>query len=282
MTTYIFPGQGSQFKGMGSELFPEFPELIQKADQLLGYSIVDLCLNNPNEQLTKTEYTQPALYIVNALSYMQKAKETTMKPDYVAGHSLGEYNALFASGVFDFETGIKLVQKRGALMSQATGGGMAAIVGLHSADVQMLLQKNELKDIVIANYNTHTQIVISGLKEAVSEAKALFIAAGAKLFIPLKVSGAFHSPYMQVAQQQFAEFLGNFNFAPPAIPVIANVTAKPYPPNQTSSYLADQITHPVEWTQSIAYLIDQGETIFEEIGPGKILTGLISRIQKGQ
>src|ERR1700722_298171 len=130
MTTYMFPGQGSQVRGMGSTLFTEFQDYVQKADHILGYSIEKLCLEDPDNLLNKTEYTQPALFTVSALSYIKKLKETNTAPQYVIGHSLGEYNALFAAEVFDFETGLKLVQKRGALMSKASGGGMAAIVGL--------------------------------------------------------------------------------------------------------------------------------------------------------
>jgi len=282
MTTYIFPGQGSQMKGMGSELFPVFPELIQIADNLLGYSMVDLCLNNPNGQLNQTDYTQPALYVVNALSYLSAKKESTVKPSYLAGHSLGEYNALFASGVFDFETGLKLVQKRGALMSEAIGGSMAAVIGLKESVVDAILRENNLSDITIANYNSYSQMVITGPKDVVTNAKTIFIEAGAKLFIPLKVSGAFHSPYMQSAQQQFKEYISHFKFAPATIPVIANVNARPYETHEIASLLADQMTHSVKWTQTIEYLMTQGETHFEEVGPGTVLTGLVSRIQKGQ
>lgn len=282
MVAYVFPGQGSQVRGMGQGLFSEFPDYVQKANNILGYFIDKLCLEDPNGLLNKTDYTQPALYVVNALSYLKKLRDTGKKPDYVAGHSLGEYNALFAAGVFDFETGLKFVQKRGSLMSQATDGGMAAIVGLKSEKVEAILKENNLSTINIANYNTYTQIVISGQKDAISASEPLFVSAGAMLFIPLKVSGAFHSPFMQPAQQEFATFLQNFTFASPTIPVISNVTAQPYQPNTIPSLLAQQITSSVLWTQSIEYLIGKGETVFEEIGPGKVLTGLISRIQKGQ
>lgn len=282
MTTYVFPGQGSQVKGMGDSLFAEFPDLVQKADDILGYSIKTLCLENPNEQLNKTEYTQPALYTVNALSYLKKSKDTDKKPDYVTGHSLGEYNALYAAEVFDFTTGLKLVKKRGELMSQATGGGMAAIIGLKSEDIQKVLKENNLTSITIANYNSNTQIVITGPKDAITSAEPFFVKAGAMMFIPLKVSGAFHSPYMEPAQKQFAEFLQGFTFSTPKIPVIANVNAKPYQANEIQSNLAQQITHSVQWTQTIEHLLAQGEKTFEELGPGKVLTGLIARIQKGQ
>jgi malonyl CoA-acyl carrier protein transacylase len=281
MTTYVFPGQGSQKSGMGAALFPEFPDLIKSANQILGYSVIALCSEDNGDQLNKTSYTQPALYVVNALSYLKKIKETGTKPDFVAGHSLGEYSALFAAGVFDFETGLKLVQKRGDLMSQARGGSMAAIIGLHSQEVQSLLQSHNLVTIGIANYNTYTQTVISGPKDDISMSKSLFEEAGA-MFLPLKVSGAFHSPLMGEAQQQYANFLRGFSFAPPTIPVIANVTGEPYKAEEIHAYLTHQITYPVRWTQSIEYLEQQGETVFEEIGSGTVLTGLIRRIQNKQ
>lgn len=282
MSTYVFPGQGSQARGMGGALFPEFPELVKLADDILGYSIQTLCSEDPKEELNKTQFTQPALFVVNALSYLKKIKEIGKKPTFVAGHSLGEYNALFAAEVFDFETGLKLVQKRGALMSQAQGGGMAAVVGLKSDVVSSVLKQNNLNDIYIANYNSNTQLVISGPKDAVNATEKLFINAGAILFMPLKVSGAFHTTYMSNAQQEFTDFISTFTLSNPKIPVIANLTAKPYADNEIAVTLSQQITHPVLWTQSIEYLLQQNETVFEEVGPGKILSGLIARIKNGQ
>jgi malonyl CoA-acyl carrier protein transacylase len=282
MTVYVFPGQGSQVKGMGEELFSAFPAIVRQADQLLGYSIESLCIDDPKQQLDQTQFTQPALYTVNALYYEKKRNEHAGAPAYVAGHSLGEYNALLAANVFDFATGLKLVQKRGALMSEAAGGAMAAVIGLDSKTVQTILQDNNLPAITIANYNTHQQVVISGSREDIASAESYFLQAKAKLFVPLKVSGAFHSPLMEVAKQQFATFLETFTFASPSIPVIANVSAKPYSVHEIPTTLAQQITHSVLWTQSIEYLLKQGETVFEEIGPKKVLSGLITRIQKGQ
>lgn len=281
MTTYVFPGQGSQVRGMGQEVFPLFPELVEQANHILGYSIEGLCLEGHDEQLNRTFYTQPALFVVNALTYLHKIQQTGKKPDYVAGHSLGEYNALFAAEVFDFATGLKLVQERGDLMSKAAGGGMAAVIGLKHDIVQNLLNEHNLLEIRIANFNSHTQIVISGPKDDIIAAQAFFEQAGA-MYIPLKVSGAFHSPYMGPAQQQFATFLHRFKFNTPSIPVIANINALPYQETDTASHLAHQITHPVQWTKTIEYLVNKGENNFEEIGPGKVLTGLIRRIQKGQ
>jgi trans-AT polyketide synthase/acyltransferase/oxidoreductase domain-containing protein len=283
MTTYVFPGQGSQFCGMGGPLFDEFPEITQCADRILGYSIKALCLENTNKLLDKTDYTQPALYTVNALSYLKKLKDSGQKPDYLAGHSLGEYSALFAANAFDFETGLRLVQKRGQLMSQETHGGMAALIGLSAAQVDDLLIEHDLQqELSIANYNSYTQVVVSGTKAAITTFEPIAAAAGASLYIPSRVSGAFHSHYMSQAQSLFHEFLKGFDCSPPTIPVIANVNANAYLPSEILTNLSAQITNPVLWRQSIEYLIDCGEITFEEIGPGKVLTGIIGRIQKHQ
>jgi malonyl CoA-acyl carrier protein transacylase len=279
MTTYVFPGQGSQKKGMGGALFDEFKELTAQADEILGYSIKELCLNDPDLNLSFTQYTQPALFVVNALSYLKKIKEAGKKPDFLAGHSLGEYNALWAAGAFDFVTGLRLVKKRGGLMGRVTGGGMAAIIGLNSEQVEDVLNTNKLNTIAIANYNTPYQIIISGRKEDITQSKPVFKAMKC-VFIPLTVSGAFHSRYMSEAKAEFENFLNTFNFNPLTIPVIANVSARPYRNDLIKKTLAEQITNPVRWTESICYLMGQGELEYEEIGPGKVLTGLIERIKK--
>jgi len=282
MTAYIFPGQGSQAKGMGEKLFDEFPDLTKTADEILGYSITTLCLSDPHHQLNQTQYTQPALFVINALSYLNKIKTSSQKPDYVVGHSLGEFNALYAAQVFDFATGLKLVKKRGELMSQASQGGMTAIIGFKSQDVQKLLDDNDLKNVAIANYNSYAQVVISGAKNEIDQATILFEQAKAKMVIPLKVSGAFHSKLMQTAQNEFATFLQQVKFSVPTIPIIANFTAKPYKVNEIEKNLLLQLSHPVRFTESIEYLISQGIQEFEEIGPGNVLTGLVKRIQSGQ
>lgn len=279
MSVYLFPGQGSQAIGMGKELFEQFPEYVQKADAILGYSIAELCLTGPEDRLNQTQYTQPALYVVNALTLYAKRLQNLAPPTFVAGHSLGEYNALLAADVFDFETGLRLVQKRGALMSLATEGGMAAIIGLPAETIQTILDTETPQEVVIANDNSYTQLVISGKKSAVEFVLPLLKAAGATLVIPLKVSGAFHSPLMISAEQEFADFLKSFTFAKPRIPVIANVTGNPYEADHIAQNLSAQISHAVKWTASIQYLLDQGETEFEEIGPGKVLAGLVKRIK---
>lgn len=282
MTAYIFPGQGSQHKGMGGDLFDEFAELTATTDEILGHSIKERCLADPNRQLNETQYTQPALYVVNALSYLKRIKETGKIPDYVAGHSLGEYNALFAAGAFDFETGLIMTKKRGELMSLATGGGMAAVIGLNEEQIVNILEQNNLQSIDIANYNSPSQIVISGRKNDIDYAKPVFERnKDVLMFIPLNTSGAFHSRYMEEAKRKFEIFLNNLNFSSKlAIPVISNVHARPYKQSDIKQNLIEQITHPVRWAESIRYLMGLGEMEFVEIGPGRVLTGLIRQITR--
>ena len=281
MPTYIFPGQGSQKVGMGKGLFEEFPELTAKADAVLGYSIAKLCLEDAEGKLGQTQYTQPALYVVDCLTYEKKLKENGgKKPTYVAGHSLGEYAALYAAGSFDFETGLKLVQKRGEIMAKATGGGMAAVIGMTPAHIADLLKAKNLETIDIANLNTHTQVVISGKKDDITNAKSIFEEAGCMMYIPLNVSGAFHSRYMTPPKEEFKVYIDQFTINPPQIPVIANLTALPYSPGQEKSNLIDQIDHSVKWTEIIQYLLDKGETEFVEVGPGNVLTGMVTKIKQ--
>ncbi|QKP74384.1 ACP S-malonyltransferase [Bacillus amyloliquefaciens] len=277
MISFVFPGQGSQKIGMGEDLFGRYPELTAKADHILGYSIQELCRDG--ERLNQTQFTQPALYVVNALSYLKKTEETGLKPDFTAGHSLGEYNALYASGAFDFEEGLHLVKKRGELMSRAKGGGMAAVIGLTHEQVRDVLRENHLDMIDIANMNTPQQIVISGYKEDIEKAASVFEAVnGVKMVHRLNVSGAFHSRYMLEAKEEFSRFIESFHFKPLSIPVISNVTARPYEQRELKETLTGQITGSVNWTDSIRYLMGRKNMSFEEIGPGKVLTGLIQRI----
>lgn len=283
MDAFVFPGQGSQSQGMGGTLFDKFKELTHQADVILGYSIQDLCREDPQLRLNQTQYTQPAIYIVNALSYLNKISETEKKPDFVAGHSLGEYNALLAAGAFDFQTGLELVKKRGELMSHASGGGMAAVIGLHEEQIINVLNENNLSDICIANYNSPDQIVISGPKAEIEKSQAIFEkSTDLKLFILLKTSGAFHSRYMEDARKEFEVFITPFEFNDLEIPVISNVYAKPYQTSDIKRNLTEQISSPVKWTESIKYLMGIGEMEFEEIGTGRILTGLIQKIKKMQ
>lgn len=282
MLAYLFPGQGSQVVGMGGDLFNEFPHIVAQADEVLEYSIKTLCLKDPEQKLTQTQCAQPALYVVNALNYYKKLKDAEQKPDFVAGHSLGEYNALLAAEVFDFKTGLQLVKKRGELMAEARGGAMAAIVGLEVDVVRKILHDSGLLTIAIANHNSYTQIVISGLKKDMDIVQPVFEKAAGAMFIPLNTSGAFHSPQMLSAQSEFANFLKQFEFAIPAIPVIANLDAQPYHPAVIQTNLIEQITQPVQWLDSINYLLEQGDMTLEEVGCGNVLTGLVRRIKKGQ
>ncbi|MCY8910321.1 [acyl-carrier-protein] S-malonyltransferase [Bacillus atrophaeus] len=278
MKTYVFPGQGSQIKGMGATIFNEFPELIEKADAILGYSIKTLCLEDPENKLNLTQYTQPALYIVNALTYFKKVREINTQPEFLAGHSLGEYNAILGAGGFDFETGLRLVKKRGELMGKASGGAMAAVIRLKEEKIKEILSKNKFTGIDIANLNTPTQIVISGYNDDILRAKPYFEREGAA-YIPLNVSAAFHSRYMQEAKDKFEKYLMNFTFSELSIPVISNVTGKPYDSSNIVSNLANQLRSSVRWTESIKYLLCQGNMEFEELGPGTVLTNLIAKIK---
>jgi trans-AT polyketide synthase, acyltransferase and oxidoreductase domains len=280
LQAYVFPGQGSQKKGMGEGLFEQFKDLTEKADAILGYSIKNLCLNDTDNNLVKTQYTQPALFVVNALSYLKQIGEVSKKPDYLAGHSLGEYNALFASGALDFETGLKLVVKRGDLMSKAKDGGMAAVIGMKEEKIKEVIVANGLNKIDIANFNSPSQIVISGPKNDVINAKSIFESAGCSTYIVLNVSGAFHSRLMEGAREEFEKFLNQFKFSDLNIPVISNVMARNYTKNSILSLLANQITHSVKWSESICYLMGKGVTEFKEIGPGNVLTGMINKIKK--
>ena len=276
--TFVFPGQGSQSVGMGETLFAEFADLTKRADEILGYSIKKLCVEDPDGNLNLTQYTQPALFAVNCLTYLQKMAETGQKPDFAAGHSLGEYTALFAAGAFDFETGLRLVQKRGELMGRAKGGGMAAVIGLSAEKVREILEGSGIDTIDVANYNSPKQTILSGPKEDLESAKSAFEEGGARRYLPLKVSAAFHSRYMSEAGSEFSEFLSQITFSELEIPVISNVTATPHEGATIGKNLSLQITSSVRWQESVEYLAKQGCEDFIEIGPGNVLTKLIQQI----
>uniref|UniRef100_Q6VT97 [acyl-carrier-protein] S-malonyltransferase n=1 Tax=symbiont bacterium of Paederus fuscipes TaxID=176282 RepID=Q6VT97_UNCXX len=263
---------------MGEQLFDRFPNIIEAANDILGYSIKTLCLEDPQRQLRLTQYTQVALYVVNALTYRQHLQQGGGLPDFVAGHSLGEYNALESAGVFSFEDGLRLVQKRGDLMSQAPRGAMAAILGISADSVAGILAEQGLTRIDIANYNAPTQTIISGLEADIRDAQAVFESCQA-MYVPLNTSGAFHSRYMQSARDEFAQFLEAFEFRDPQIPVVANVTAKPYVGTEVVRTLADQLTGSVRWLDSMRFLLDQGVTEFRELGPGDVLSKLVESIR---
>lgn len=283
MKTFMFPGQGSQKKGMGGDLFDRFAELTAKADAVLGYSIKTLCLEDPDKVLGETQFTQPALYVVNALSYYAHIEDGGDKPDFVAGHSLGEYNALLAAEVFDFEAGLKLVKRRGELMSEASGGGMAAIMNTPKEQIEQILADNGLTNIDLANFNTQEQIVISGLKEEVTNAKAFF-QEGKMMFHPLNTSGAFHSRFMEPSRKKFLTYVKKFKMQGPKIPVIANVTAREYG-DDIAETLAGQISSSVKWFDSVQHLIfdkgsDDSPMEFIEFGHGNVLTKMVKKIER--
>jgi len=281
MRAYIFPGQGIQKKGMGEDLFSQFPELTNLASEVLGYSIIDLCLNDRDTNLNSTEYSQPAIYVVNSLSYLNRLQETQVKPNYLMGHSLGEYNALFAAGAFDFITGLKLVKKRGELMSQPKGGGMAVVSGLSVDAVNKILIKCRLENVTIANYNSPTQVVISGDRKNIQKVKSTFEEIDdVNLFLELNTSGAFHSKAMTAARVEFHEYLKNFTFSDLSIPVISNVTARCYENQDTINLLARQIDNPVKWVDCVEYLLSLGVNSFEEIGESTVLTSLVNKIKE--
>ena len=289
MKAVLFHGQGSQFKGMGKDLFAAYPEYADIASSLLGYSIADLCLNDDGQRLRQTQYTQPALYVVNALEYLRMAEASggTLRPAWFAGHSLGEFNALLAAGAFDFATGLRLVQKRGELMAAANGGGMAAVLGLRAEELEELLRRWALDGIDIANLNTPTQHVIAGSAEAIAQAAQRFADHPGVRFAGLNVSAAFHSRHMKTAQQVFADFMRGIAFQPLATPVVANATARPYEAGAVADTLALQIASPVRWSDSIRWLLGQGVDDFVEAGnDGKfgsnVLTKMVDAIKKSE
>jgi trans-AT polyketide synthase, acyltransferase and oxidoreductase domains len=280
MKAILFPGQGVQRRGMGEGLFGLFREYADLASEVLGYSIEDLCLNDPEEKLGQTRYTQPALYVVNALNYYHGRRKGDFQADYFMGHSLGEYNALLAAGAFDFVTGLKLVKKRGELMGAASGGGMAAVLGLKAAQIEKILGSGGFHDIELANYNTPTQLVISGPAESIGRAVKILERENARC-IQLNVSGAFHSRYMKDAQNEFREFIETFSFRRPEIPVIANSTARPYQGDDIARILYEQIASPVLWMDSVRYLMGRGVTDYVEVG-GAIFMKMVNETLRSE
>ncbi|MER7794331.1 ACP S-malonyltransferase [Streptomyces sp. NPDC097640] len=278
MKVYGFPGQGSQRRGMGRGLFERFPEQTAAADRVLGYSIEELCLTDPQRRLGRTEFTQPALYVVGALAYLDRLAQDPAPPDHLVGHSLGEYVALFAAGVFDFETGLRLVRRRGELMAAAGGGTMAAVIGTDEETVTRTLADPGLDGLDLANHNAMDQFVISGPRERIDAACAAFEAAGART-VRLNVSAPLHSRYMRPAAEEFGRFLDGFTLRPPTVPVLANVDALPYTADTVKERLAAQIASPVRWTETVRRLMAHGDFDFTELGPGQVLTKLVTRIR---
>lgn len=276
MAVYMFPGQGAQVRGMGADVFDRFPEYVELASDIVGYSIKALCLHDADGRLDNTRYTQPALFTVNALHYLAM-RDTRPAPHYLIGHSLGEYNALYAADVFDFATGVELTRLRGVLMSEAREGGMLAILGMSQDEVCTVLTDSGFDQVYVANLNAPAQTVVSGEKSQLKRAIDVFSAIGAAC-VELNVSGAFHSPLMASARAKFETHLSGKAFREPAIPVVANFSARPYAPDGIGAGLAQQLTSPVLWTQSVRYILDTDQDEFVEVGPGRVLTQLVSRI----
>ena len=273
---YMFPGQGAQHRGMGEGLFERFAELTRRADHVLGYSIRELCESDPRNELARTEFTQPALYVVSVLAYLDKAAGTP-PPDYLLGHSLGEFAALFAAGAYDFETGLRLVKRRGELMAQVVDGGMAAILNMDREAITRTLQQAGVDSLDFANFNGPTQIVLAGPVNDLRTVQPLIEEAGG-VFVSLNVSAPFHSRYMAQAREAFARDLAQVAFKPLGIPVIANVDARPHEDGAIARRLELQVTSSVQWVESIQSLRQAGAERFEEVGPGNVLSNLLSKI----
>lgn len=273
MLTFMFPGQGAQHRGMGEALFGQFPRLVEQASDILGYDLVELCRQG-GPKINDTAYTQPALYTVNALTEMALLRRTGVRPDFVVGHSLGEYNALLSAGVIDFETGLKLVKARGELMARQNGKGtMIAVLDYEPVRLQAIAAELA-PDFCIANDNSPAQVVCAGSVSAVEQATRTIHEQSAGKVVPLKVSGAFHTHFMGEAAQDFKRYCAQFSFEPARIPIIANLSAQPHDGRDWPERLSAHLTRPVQWRESLAYLRRQGPMLFQEVGPGSVLTAL--------
>lgn len=273
---YIFPGQGSQFPGMGKDLYPAHKDLMERANDILGFRITDIMFEGTPEDLKATKVTQPAIFLHSVVLALSCGE----KPQMVAGHSLGEFSALVAAGALDFEDGLKLVSLRAQAMQKCcerVPGAMAAIIGLPDKTIEDVCAG--IDGVVPANYNSPGQVVISGEEAAVDKACEQLKAAGAKRALKLPVSGAFHSPLMEPARAELAQAIEATPFHTPHCPVYQNVTAAP---TQDSDVIKEnclkQLTSPVRWTQSVENMLRDGATHFVELGPGNVLQGLVKRI----
>jgi len=272
-TAWIFPGQGSQKIGMGANLFEqsEVQPQLELAEKILGWSIPEIC-QHPEDKISQTLYTQPSLYVVETL-LVDQLKQQGQSPDYVAGHSLGEYVALYAAGVFDFETGLKLVKRRAELMNSAAGGQMAALIGFDREQLDQQIQQTE--NVVLANDNSAAQVVISGTPEAVDQVLANI---KVKRAVKLNVSGAFHSPLMAESATQFKQILDKITFNNAQIPILSNVDPTPKTDaTLLKQRLTQQMTGSVRWREICLQLSELGVKQVVEIGPGNVLTGLMKR-----
>jgi [acyl-carrier-protein] S-malonyltransferase len=284
MKAFVFPGQGAQFVGMGKDLYENSPlakELFEKANEILGFRITDLMFEGTDEDLKQTKVTQPAIFLHSVL--LAKTLGDDFKPDMVAGHSLGEFSALVANGALSFEDGLGLVSKRAMAMQkacEAEPSTMAAIVGLDDEVVENVC--NEINEIVVpANYNCPGQLVISGSIKGIDLACEKLTELGAKRAIKLMVGGAFHSPLMEPARTELAAAIESTTFSNPTCPVYQNVNAAPTSDSaEIKKNLVAQLTSPVRWTQTAINMIADGATSFTEIGPGKVLQGLVKKVDR--
>jgi malonyl CoA-acyl carrier protein transacylase len=275
MIACAFGGQGTQHSGMGTELFAHYPELVKIADGILGYSLTDLCRQG-GSRLNRTECTQPAVFAVNAMMYLEHRSRSKSTPCYLLGHSLGELSALYAADVFDFETGLRIVKRRGELMSlYSDEGSMAALVG--PRDHALLLISQESSGLYLAIDNSPQQIVVAGTARAISELQNRRQSDQITV-VPLQVSGPFHSPLMRRARDEFRNFLEKQSFNQPKVPVVANISALPYTTDGMRDTIADLLVSPVRWFDSIDYLAQRGPMLFAELGPRPILSPLIRQI----
>ena len=284
MKAYVFPGQGAQFTGMGKDLYETSPlakELFEKANEILGFRITDIMFEGTAEELKETKVTQPAVFLHSVI--LAKTLGDDFKPEMVAGHSLGEFSALVANGALSFEDGLKLVSQRALAMQKAceiTPSTMAAVLGLADNVVEEVCASID-GIVVAANYNCPGQLVISGETSAVEKACEAMKGAGAKRALILPVGGAFHSPMMEPAREELAAAIEATTFSAPICPVYQNVTASAVSDaNEIKKNLIIQLTAPVKWTQSVQQMIADGATLFTEVGPGKVLAGLIGKIDK--
>jgi [acyl-carrier-protein] S-malonyltransferase len=287
MKAFVFPGQGSQFVGMGKALYDNSPlakELFDKADEILGFKITDIMFAGTEDELKQTNVTQPAVFLHSVISALCMGEAFT--PAMVAGHSLGEFSALVTAGALSFEDGLRLVAVRAQAMQKAcesNPGTMAAIIGLPDEKVEEICAEvsKDGKVVIPANYNCPGQLVISGHTEAINKACEALKEAGAKRALPLKVGGAFHSPLMQSAKDELQAAIENTEFKAPKCPVYQNVDAKPHTnPDEIKANLIAQLTSSVLWTSTVKNMIADGATDFTECGPGKALQGMIGRIDK--
>ncbi|MFO7752086.1 MAG: ACP S-malonyltransferase [Desulfobacteraceae bacterium] len=275
MKTFVFPGQGSIKKGMGEKLFNKYPEILKMADDVLHYSVKNLCLRDPDNLLQATEYTQSATYVLSVLSFLERKD----KPDFVAGLSLGEYAALYAAGVYDFKTGLALVRKRGQLMDRKSSGAMAAVIGLEPEKIKNALSTDRFSILDYSLFNTPSMTILAGPASDIAKLEP-WCKKEQLFYFPLhQLKGAFHSRYMQTVKEEFQEFISDMLFSPPEIPIISNVTARPYTTDSIKKNILDQFTEPVQWTASVNYLLDKGKMKFYELGPGNVTSLLISDIR---